>query len=917
MSYLSWLFPQISHFNREVNHYSARFLGLELSNDQLRATMHFLSSYFLKSVFVRRRMQNPRVLFKVSPSFLLEEISQNRESLKNKANWRGGSGLGSDTRIGPDDGGLRAEPRSSHCTRVLRTRCGRRSRERVRSSRSIRSLEKNPWYDGAGPIEAMLGGPDHVVARVGTCANSSLVAAQMPHVRETSPKTWARGSVRHSGQGHRDDEVIEYIMGSREEAWCVRGWLGDVDVSGSGRRVATVPRYFIDRYGFEPGRNADVPRGTYQRTCTSNHGAHSTCLVSVVPPGGSIGLDDKLLSFWLLQGDSHPLSHVKGIFRFETSVKVNEFRIRLILITLHEYSLRVLRPISPLVASLRNFGGVYTLRDGFGARSGTGRGSFEEEVRRLLPMHRVTSGGTPVRTHVGGETPAGSGANTSYGNRCTGFGAAVLEEEEEDALEKKMERPGGDGFGEGELAARLRTATGSSMATTTVVRFPRQPLRHLKLERSNTSSDGESAATVTAATLMPVTALPTSKAETQVGLAKVAEPDVDAFVAYTAVVPRVLSTGRDAGEGAGVGDGCVALCPCSLACEVIVTCSSKKERRKQKGWRHLYHTYPLHIHARSRVVTLQRYVRHDPYGIHNLNHLSLVSSPRKLGAPDPTCFLTGTSLLTWNQVGVHARLAHLRNNAGFVRELRIVDWGQSLGKVCLGVEPGPAPFDPTSPANVSFDGSFTFPSALEPLPSVRSLSLRASDEAVRVVEAVRPELLDISLEATDQKGYCFKDVFRPYPSLKQLDIRFGYYGDWIPCGYFDFTTYPEDARIAIQMKVPDCETYIEAPGAWAATEKHLKRVFVDDFAKLDVRRDDGSDTFVISRPAPGRVVGVRDLHLLERDEDKEAVLGFEQAVLAALPNQQLLDGPIDAGFWDRLDGLFAKVYTQTFEALAA
>ncbi len=67
-------------------------------------------------------------------------------------------------------------------------------------------------------------------------------------------------------------------------------------------------------------------------------------LVSVVPPGGSIGyvfelpkfcpliymtirrLDDKLFSFWLLQGDSHPLSHVKGIFRFETGVKVNEFR---------------------------------------------------------------------------------------------------------------------------------------------------------------------------------------------------------------------------------------------------------------------------------------------------------------------------------------------------------------------------------------------------------------------------------------------------------------------------------------------------------------------------------------------------------------------------------------------------------------
>ena len=37
-------------------------------------------------------------------------------------------------------------------------------------------------------------------------------------------------------------------------------------------------------------------------------------------------LDDKLFSFWLLQGDSYPYSHVKGIYRFETGIKVNEFR---------------------------------------------------------------------------------------------------------------------------------------------------------------------------------------------------------------------------------------------------------------------------------------------------------------------------------------------------------------------------------------------------------------------------------------------------------------------------------------------------------------------------------------------------------------------------------------------------------------
>ncbi|KAH8978854.1 hypothetical protein EDB92DRAFT_1852666, partial [Lactarius akahatsu] len=190
-----------------------------------------------------------------------------------------------------------------------------------------------------------------------------------------------------------------------------------------------------------------------------------------------------------------------------------------------------------------------------------------------------------------------------------------------------------------------------------------------------------------------------------------------------------------------------------------------------QSWGHPYDRY-LQLNSLSLVC---RYF-HDITApiIFRKYRLRLREAPRKLGAPDPTCFLTGTSLLTWNQVGVRARLAHLRKNAVFVRELRIVDWGQSLGKVCFGVEPGPAPFDPAllldtldalsdvtsvvfeatkqfhrsthfpvelwhwlsrvNPANVTFDGSFAFPSALGPLPSIRSMSLRASCEAARVIE---------------------------------------------------------------------------------------------------------------------------------------------------------------------------------------
>jgi len=174
-----------------------------------------------------------------------------------------------------------------------------------------------------------------------------------------------------------------------------------------------------------------------------------------------------------------------------------------------------------------------------------GRGSFEEEVRRLLAKRWVTSGCTPIRTHIGGETPVGSGANTPYGTRRTGFGAAVLEEEEEDALEE-AERLGGDAFGEGELVARLRTATGSSTATTTTGTstssgggLPSTTFTTPDLGTTSTGPASETAATgSSSATLVPVTALPTSEAETQVGLAKVAEPDVDAFMAYAAIVPE-------------------------------------------------------------------------------------------------------------------------------------------------------------------------------------------------------------------------------------------------------------------------------------------------------------------------------------------------------------------------------------------
>jgi hypothetical protein len=135
-------------------------------------------------------------------------------------------------------------------------------------------------------------------ARVGTCASASLVAAQLLRIRESWPQEiwgrtgrvqlasaflgsliagkwmsmseaeacatgmWVHGAnpnivsspVPGGVQGYWDEGVLDIVGGSREEGRRVRGWLGDVDVSGGGRRAGNVSRYLVERYGFDPGK---------------------------------------------------------------------------------------------------------------------------------------------------------------------------------------------------------------------------------------------------------------------------------------------------------------------------------------------------------------------------------------------------------------------------------------------------------------------------------------------------------------------------------------------------------------------------------------------------------------------------------------------------------------------------------------
>lgn len=213
-------------------------------------------------------------------------------------------------------------------------------------------------------------------------------------------------------------------------------------------------------------------------------------------------------------------------------------------------------------------GGAYVARWVWGREWGAGGlGVFEDEIRRLLGKRWVATGGVPLRTNVNGvgSAGAGSGANsgtsTPFGHAGarSGLGATVfVEEEEDEALE--LERNGGVGLGLGpgviggglyggafgESGLRMRTQTGSTVETissnssgpapSTAYTTPDLNLGNLGIISPGLGSNGNTPATPTP--LTPVVALPTSDAEVQIGLAKVAEPDLDAFMTYAAIVPE-------------------------------------------------------------------------------------------------------------------------------------------------------------------------------------------------------------------------------------------------------------------------------------------------------------------------------------------------------------------------------------------
>jgi hypothetical protein len=77
---------------------------------------------------------------------------------------------------------------------------------------------------------------------------------------------------------------------------------------------------------------------------------------------------------------------------------------------------------------------------------------------------------------------------------------------------------------------------------------------------------------------------------------------------------------------------------------------------------------------------------------------------------------------------------------------------------------------------------------------------------------VRPAHLNIRVDTADRSVNSFKEIFEPHPALERLDVRFQYYDDGLPPGYFDFTAHPE-MRLSIHMAVSDKDVYIEDPAS--------------------------------------------------------------------------------------------------------
>ncbi|KIM76290.1 hypothetical protein PILCRDRAFT_91675 [Piloderma croceum F 1598] len=318
-------------------------------------------------------------------------------------------------------------------------------------------------------------------------------------------------------------------------------------------------------------RNADIPRALVRDMYMQSWSACDR-LVAIVPPGGSIGLDDKLFSFWrqlpllphqwdlpLRNRHQTPVSSARGRenvaqtpppppnLPWRSSSVTSSLGLPFDPVRFQPSWRRIQRaPMfvpTPQVDSARVVPHRNAPASGFPAGWGVYRAvGGEERGGGLLLAGRVLDWGL-VR-HMGmGHLRLGLGLLCSW-RRWRGVGMGLL----------VQVRVGGFGFGENALHVRTQTSStvdsgtggSSSLALGGGSTAFMTPDLNTGLGSPDPNTGGPpTPMTTTTTALIPVTAVPTADAEAQIGLAKAAQPDVDAFMTYAPIVPdRVLSIGE-------------------------------------------------------------------------------------------------------------------------------------------------------------------------------------------------------------------------------------------------------------------------------------------------------------------------------------------------------------------------------------
>lgn len=235
---------------------------------------------------------------------------------------------------------------------------------------------------------------------------------------------------------------------------------------------------------------------------------------------------------------------------------------------------------APGYASRAALGGAYLARWVWGRERALHAGSavsFEDEVKRLL-----TRRWNSQRNRVGGGSGPGTPSPAPYmqQQRSSGLGSTILveeEEEEEEDMSVLMSNATAfrSGLGNGSSLVtegllgnnnnnaqpqRIRAMTTSVLASTSLMSpggmsgaGPLSAITATEVNPFNTTLNGVSPTVTSSLTpteptatpsgvtpLTPVSAMATGDGEAQLGWMKVADPDVDAFMAYASIVPEFV-----------------------------------------------------------------------------------------------------------------------------------------------------------------------------------------------------------------------------------------------------------------------------------------------------------------------------------------------------------------------------------------